>query len=76
MRAAPPSDAIRRPMNRIIAPIFTLLVSTSLLLMGNGLQGTLLPGRGGLEGFSPTSLRGINRAHHVKSRSVKALINH
>jgi MFS family permease len=65
VRAAPPSDAIRRPMNRIIAPIFTLLVSTSLLLMGNGLQGTLLPVRGGLEGFSPTSLGVLGSAYFL-----------
>lgn len=35
-----------------IAPVFALLFGVSLLLMGNGLQGTLLPVRGNLETFS------------------------
>jgi MFS family permease len=39
-------------MMAIIAPILALLISTSLLLMGNGLQGTLLPVRASLEAFT------------------------
>jgi MFS family permease len=35
-----------------ITPIFALLLSISLLLMGNGLQGTLLPVRASIESFS------------------------
>jgi len=40
----------------MIAPIGALLLSTALLLMGNGLQGVLLPIRGGLESFSSLDL--------------------
>lgn len=43
-------------MTRTIAPISALLLSIALLLMGNGLQGVLLPVRGGLEAFSPFDL--------------------
>jgi MFS family permease len=39
-------------MIAIVAPIFALLLSVSLLLMGNGLQGTLLPVRASIESFS------------------------
>jgi len=39
-------------LSTIIAPIFALLLSVSLLLMGNGLQNTLLPVRASLEAFS------------------------
>ena len=35
-----------------VTPILALLISISLLLMGNGLQGTLLPVRASLESFS------------------------
>ena len=52
-------------MSRLIAPILALLASTSLLLMGNGLQGTLLPVRGALEGFSATSLGVLGSAYFV-----------
>lgn len=40
----------------VLAPVSALLLSVSILLMGNGLQGTLLPVRGNLESFSPISL--------------------
>jgi MFS family permease len=43
-------------MRSVIAPITALLLSNALLLMGNGLQGILLPIRGGLEAFSPLDL--------------------
>ncbi|MDH3228598.1 MAG: MFS transporter [Alphaproteobacteria bacterium] len=43
-------------MTSVIAPIATLLLSTALLLMGNGLQGVLLPVRGGLENFTSLDL--------------------
>lgn len=39
-------------MFAIITPILALLISVSLLLMGNGLQGTLLPVRASIESFS------------------------
>jgi len=43
-------------MRSVIAPISALLLSNALLLMGNGLQGILLPVRGGIEHFSPLDL--------------------
>lgn len=52
-------------MTRVIAPILALLASTALLLMGNGLQGTLLPVRGAIEGFSPMSLGVLGSAYFV-----------
>ena len=39
-------------MARTLAPVAALLLSVALLLMGNGLQGTLLPVRAQLEFFS------------------------
>ena len=45
-------------MKRIFAPVATLLIGASILLTGQGLQGTLLPVRASLEGFS-TFLIGI-----------------
>ncbi len=39
-------------MIRAIAPVATLLLSAAILLAGQGLQGTLLPVRAGLENFS------------------------
>ena len=39
-------------MTRTIAPIATLLLSAAVLLMGNGLQGTLIPIRAQLEGYA------------------------
>ncbi len=52
-------------MTRVIAPILALLASTALLLMGNGLQGTLLPVRGAIEGFSAMSLGVLGSAYFV-----------
>ena len=45
-------------MKRILAPVAALLISVSILLAGQGLQGTLLPVRASLEGF-PTLAIGI-----------------
>ena len=39
-------------MIRALAPVATLLLSAAILLAGQGLQGTLLPVRAGLENFS------------------------
>lgn len=39
-------------MSKSFAPIAALLLSVALLLMGNGLQGTLLPVRANIEAFS------------------------
>jgi MFS family permease len=43
-------------MTAAFAPITALLISVALLLMGNGLQGTLLPVRANLEAFSATDI--------------------
>lgn len=43
-------------MTKAFAPISALLVSVALLLMGNGLQGTLLPVRANIEAFSDTAI--------------------
>ncbi len=43
-------------MTKAFAPITALLLSVALLLMGNGLQGTLLPVRANLEAFSDTDI--------------------
>lgn len=39
-------------MTQALAPVAALLLSAAILLMGNGLQGTLLPVRANLEAFS------------------------
>ena len=39
-------------MWKAIKPVQALLLSVGLLLMGNGLQGTLLPIRAGIDNFS------------------------
>ncbi len=43
-------------MRRLLLPIAALLISDALLLAGHGLQLTLLPLRGALEGFSDTEI--------------------
>jgi len=43
-------------MTRSLTPFFSLFLSTAILLLGDGLFGTLLPIRGNLNGFSATSL--------------------
>ena len=43
-------------MPSVIAPVAALLLSFALLLMGNGLQGTLLPVRAQLEDFGSLSI--------------------
>jgi len=40
-------------MVAILMPVAALFLSFGILLAGNGLQGTLLPVRAGIEGFSP-----------------------
>ena len=44
-------DAGRKVLSSVVAPISALLLSVALLLMGNGLQGTLIPVRANLEDF-------------------------
>jgi len=43
-------------MIRILAPVAPLLIGVAILLTGQGLQGTLLPVRANLEGFSTLSI--------------------
>lgn len=43
-------------MIRILAPVAPLLLGVAILLTGQGLQGTLLPVRANLEGFSALSI--------------------
>lgn len=43
-------------MNKTLAPIAALLISVSILLAGQGLQGTLLPVRASLEDFSTLAI--------------------
>ena len=50
-------------MIKTVAPILALLLSVSLLLMGNGLQNTLLPVRASVEAFSPLSIGVMGSAY-------------
>lgn len=50
-------------MSAAFAPISALLLSVALLLMGNGLQGTLLPVRANLEAFSATDIGILGSAY-------------
>lgn len=43
-------------MIQVVAPVGALLASVALLLMGNGLQGTLLPLRAEIEAFGPIAI--------------------
>jgi MFS family permease len=52
-------------MIAIITPILALLISVSLLLMGNGLQGTLLPVRASIEAFSAIDIGIMGSAYFV-----------
>ncbi len=47
------------------APITALLLSVALLLMGNGLQGTLLPVRANLEAFTATDIGILGSAYFL-----------
>jgi len=48
-----------------LAPVAALLFSVSLLLMGNGLQGTLLPVRANMDGFTPVELGLLGTAYFL-----------
>lgn len=50
-------------MKRALAPVAALLLSVSILLTGQGLQGTLLPVRATLEHFSTVSVGTIGAAY-------------
>ena len=52
-------------MARALAPVFAVLLSVALLLMGNGLQGTLLPVRAQLENFSSLDIGVLGSSYFV-----------
>jgi|TARA_B100000614_G_scaffold255401_2_gene272327 MFS family permease len=41
---------------RTIAPVFSLLLATAILLVGNGMLGTLIPIRAGIDGFATATV--------------------
>jgi len=43
-------------LSRTLAPVFSLLLATAILLVGNGMLGTLIPIRAGIEGFLPSTI--------------------
>ncbi len=52
-------------MAYILKNAWALLLGMMLLLLGNGLQGTLLGVRGALEGFSPTTMSYIMSGYYI-----------
>jgi MFS family permease len=50
-------------MKKALAPVATLLIGVSILLTGQGLQGTLLPVRASLEAFSTLSIAVMGAAY-------------
>jgi MFS family permease len=52
-------------MKNTLAPVAALLIGVSILLTGQGLQGTLLPVRASLENFSTISIGVIGGAYFL-----------
>lgn len=52
-----------KEMIKALAPVAALLISVSILLMGQGLQGTLLPVRASLEDFSTVAIGTMGAAY-------------
>ncbi|RDD62818.1 MFS transporter [Ferruginivarius sediminum] len=52
-------------MSAVIAPVSALLLSVALLLMGHGLQGTLLPVRAELEAFGTFNIGVLGSAYFI-----------
>ncbi len=50
-------------MKQALAPVAALLIGVSILLTGQGLQGTLIPMRASLEGFSTIAIGGMGAAY-------------
>tara|TARA_R110002110_G_scaffold34834_5_gene118145 strand:+ start:135 stop:1439 length:1305 start_codon:yes stop_codon:yes gene_type:complete len=48
-----------------LAPVLSLLAATAILLVGNGMLGTLIPIRAGLDGFAPTTVGFIGSIYFV-----------
>src|SRR3546814_7855969 len=54
-----------RGMTTPFIPISALLLSVAILLMGNGLQGTLLPVRADIEGFTTLDIGVLGSAYFL-----------
>lgn len=52
-------------MKRHLAPVAALLISVSILLAGQGLQGALLPMRATIESFSPIAVGAMGAAYFL-----------
>jgi len=52
-------------MLQVLKSSWALLLGMLLLMIGNGIQGTLLGVRGGLEGFSPFYMSIVMSAYFV-----------
>ncbi|MBT8433217.1 MAG: MFS transporter [Gammaproteobacteria bacterium] len=52
-------------VTKVVAPIAALLISVALLLMGNGLQGTLLPVRASIEAFSALDIGVMGSSYFI-----------
>ena len=52
-------------MKRHLAPVAALLISVSILLTGQGLQGALLPMRATIENFSPIAVGAMGAAYFL-----------
>ena len=52
-------------MTSVIAPVSALLLSVAFLLAGNGLQGTLLPIRAGMEAFTTPDIGILGSAYYI-----------
>lgn len=65
-------------MISVLKSSWALLIGMMLLMTGNGMQGTLLGIRGGLEGFAPTSMAWVMSAYYlgflIGTRVVATLI--
>ena len=59
-------------MKRSLAPVAALLLSTSVLLTGQGLQGTLLPVRATLENFTTLAIGTMGAAFDLSAGSTSA----
>ena len=52
-------------MNKVLAPVAALLISVSILLAGQGLQGTLLPVRASLEQFPTLAIGAMGATYFL-----------
>lgn len=53
------------PLSAVIGGVFALLASTAALLMGNGLQGTLIPVRGNIEAFASFEIGLLGTGYYI-----------